>query len=76
MTTTNTTQPKQHDQLTMLLLARCAALCDVLETAAREAVAGNGHAGSMQALSEDDRAQERQDELLRRREATAEGGGN
>lgn len=71
--TTNTTQPKQHDPLTMLLLARCAALRVALETAAREAVAGNGHAGSMQALSEDDRAQERQDELLRRREQ--DGGG-
>lgn len=65
MTTTNTTQPKQHDQLTMLLLARCAALCDVLETAAREAVAGNGHSKSMKALSEDDRAQERQDALVK-----------
>lgn len=60
--TTPTTQ--QHDPLTLLLLARCAALRVALETAAREAVAGNGHAGSMQALSDDDRLVERIAPLL------------
>lgn len=50
--------------LTALLLARCAALRTALETAAREALAGNGHAGSMQALSDDDRLVERIAPLL------------
>lgn len=58
MKTTNDTT------LTDLLLARCAALRAALETAAREALAGNGHAGSMQALSDDDRMQERIAPLL------------
>lgn len=64
ITTTTTDTPA----LTALLLARCAALRNALERAAREAIAGNGHAGSMQALSDDDRMQERIAPLLPKRE--------